>query len=128
MTAQSSNCQNLYKDKTKTTTNKATLVHHKRGITRGQALLSILLIVVLSFVASSMIFGKEKVAIAAPHAQKGALLITIQSGDTLWSIAEAYKEKSGLTARELLEEIMKQNHLDSPMIYAGNDLIIPTYR
>ncbi|TPG82527.1 LysM peptidoglycan-binding domain-containing protein [Brevibacillus laterosporus] len=128
MTVQSSNCQNLYKDKTNTTTNKATWVHHKRGITRGQALLSILLIVVLSFVVSSMIFGKEKVAIAAPHAQQDSLVITIQSGDTLWSIAEAYKEKSGLTARELIEEIMKQNHLDNPMIYAGNDLIIPTYR
>ncbi|RAP23915.1 hypothetical protein C2W64_02991 [Brevibacillus laterosporus] len=75
-----------------------------------------------------MIFGKEKVAIAAPHAQQDSLVITIQSGDTLWSIAEAYKEKSGLTARELIEEIMKQNHLDNPMIYAGNDLIIPTYR
>ncbi|QOS99910.1 LysM peptidoglycan-binding domain-containing protein [Brevibacterium sp. JNUCC-42] len=127
MTVQSSNCQNLYKDKTKTTTNKATWVHHKRGITRGQALLSIMFIFVLSFVANSMIFGKEKVAIAAPHAQQDALVITIQSGDTLWSIAEAYKEKSGLTARELIEEIMKQNHLDNPMIYAGNDLIIPTY-
>ncbi|MBM7110504.1 Cell division suppressor protein YneA [Brevibacillus laterosporus] len=75
-----------------------------------------------------MIFGKEKVAIAAPNTQQEALVITIQPGDTLWSIAEAYQQESGLSVRELMEEIMIRNQLDSPMIYAGNNLVIPAYR
>ncbi|MBG9789575.1 cell division suppressor protein YneA [Brevibacillus laterosporus] len=128
MMVQSSNCQNLYKDKTRTTTNKHTLVHHRRGITRGQAIVTILLIIIVSFAAGSMIFGKEKVATAAPNTQKEALVITIQPGDTLWSIAEAYQQESGLSVRELMEEIMIRNQLDSPMIYAGNNLVIPAYR
>ncbi|AUM65646.1 LysM peptidoglycan-binding domain-containing protein [Brevibacillus sp. 7WMA2] len=127
MMVQSSNCQNLYKDKTKTMTSKNTLVHHRKGITRGQAIVTLLLIIV-SFAAGSMIFGKEKVAIAAPHTQQAAIVITIQPGDTLWSIAQAYQQESGLSARELMDEIMKQNQLDSPMIYAGNNLAIPVYR
>jgi len=104
------------------------LVHHRRGITRGQAIVTILLIIIVSFAAGSMIFGKEKVAIAAPNTQKEALVITIQPGDTLWSIAEAYQQESGLSVRELMEEIMIRNQLDSPMIYAGNNLVIPAYR
>lgn len=49
--------------------------------------------------------------------------ITVQSGDSLWSIALKYKEKGDI--RKYIYDIKKLNNLDNSNIYAGQEIIIP---
>jgi len=54
--------------------------------------------------------------------------ITIESGDTLWSIADAHMCEEYDSIEELIEEIQTINHLsDDSVIVAGGNLIIPYF-
>lgn len=52
------------------------------------------------------------------------ILIHVQPGDTLWSIARSnsYGNKN---TRSLVHEIKKYNNLKSSTIYVGDELVIP---
>ena len=52
--------------------------------------------------------------------------ITIQPGDTLWSIATKYKT-SGSTTKEYVEELMQMNGLHNDNITSGMKLVITYY-
>jgi cell division protein YceG involved in septum cleavage len=49
--------------------------------------------------------------------------VAIQSGDTLWSIAEKYGNNSDI--RKYIYEIKKINNLDSNMLYENTAILIP---
>ena len=49
----------------------------------------------------------------------------VQSGDTLWGIAEKYKPH-WMDTREYIHEISKLNDMDSDTIHTGDELIIYT--
>lgn len=51
-------------------------------------------------------------------------VIPIVKGDTIWSIANKYKIESENT-KDYANEIMKFNHMYSPHIKAGQQIIIP---
>lgn len=54
--------------------------------------------------------------------------IEVASGDTLWSIAEEYKDDQFYAStKEYVDEVMHMNHLTSSNIVAGQSLIIPYY-
>ncbi|WP_232700047.1 cell division suppressor protein YneA [Brevibacillus daliensis] len=98
-------------------------IHNRkqRGITRLHAIVFIILLSTLSFLTGSLVFAEKNTVIAS-----GELLeITIQPGDTLWTIASEYHSQTDLTTQELVQEIQEINQLESPLIYAGNNLIIP---
>ena len=53
--------------------------------------------------------------------------ITVKSGDTLWTIAQNHKQKYNKRGdiRKLIFEIKEANNLESSIIYAGDELVIP---
>ena len=55
--------------------------------------------------------------------------ITIQSGDTLWSIADSYMDDTMYSSkREYISEVKKINHLgNSGDIQSGQEIIVPYY-
>ena len=50
--------------------------------------------------------------------------ITIQPGDSLWSIAQTYHQHSGMEIREYICELKRMNQLYSDEIRAGDSLTI----
>lgn len=49
----------------------------------------------------------------------------VQTGDTLWDIAEAYSNNN-VDLREFISEIEEKNQLKSAYIYSGDVLLVPT--
>ena len=53
----------------------------------------------------------------------------VQSGDTLWTIAEEYNSTGVQSTQSYVEEVCRINHLsDANQIYAGNKICIPYYQ
>lgn len=68
-----------------------------------------------------MLFTKHA---SVAFAQQNMATVYVQPGDTLWSIAKEYKaEKADI--RDVIDDIMEYNHLQSAVIYTGDKLIIP---
>lgn len=55
---------------------------------------------------------------------KAYYVITVESGDTLWSIASEYGSNRN-DVRQLIYEISNLNELESSEIYIGQQLLIP---
>ena len=55
---------------------------------------------------------------------KAYYVITVESGDTLWSIASEYSNNRN-DVRKLIYEISNLNELESSDIYIGQQLLIP---
>lgn len=53
--------------------------------------------------------------------------VTIESGDSLWSIAEEHITDGYHSIPELVEEIKNANHLYTDEIHTGEKLIVPYY-
>lgn len=53
--------------------------------------------------------------------------ITIESGDTIWSIAQQYMDDDYLSVNDYIEEVEAINDISSDKITAGNSIIIPYY-
>ena len=49
----------------------------------------------------------------------------VESGDTLWSIGERYRETSFASREDYIREVMRVNQLTSSHIYEGDLLVIP---
>ncbi len=50
--------------------------------------------------------------------------ITIESGDTLWSIADEYKSGSNKNTKEFVSELKSMNNLHSDEIMSGQKLLV----
>ena len=50
--------------------------------------------------------------------------ITIQPGDSLWSIAQTYNQNSNMEIREYISELKRMNGMHSDEIRAGDSLTI----
>lgn len=50
--------------------------------------------------------------------------ITIESGDTLWSISEKYMYDEYDSVEDYMKELMNINGLTSDKLYAGNNLVV----
>lgn len=76
-------------------------------------------IIALSVVLSTLFFATSSYG----SAEKQYETITVQSGDTLWEIADRYNK--GGDIRRIIYEIKEANNLTGSMIYAGDILRIP---
>ncbi|MDO4734527.1 MAG: LysM peptidoglycan-binding domain-containing protein [Lachnospiraceae bacterium] len=54
--------------------------------------------------------------------------ITIESGDTLWSIAKEYKSGAYKTTQDYVDELISMNHLHSDAITSGQKLIVAYFQ
>jgi hypothetical protein len=62
--------------------------------------------------------------VGATTAPTAAVTMVVRPGDTVWSIAESHA--SGGDVRDEVAQILSANHLNSPIIQAGEILIIPS--
>ena len=54
--------------------------------------------------------------------------ITIEPGDTLWSIAKEYKSGAYKTTQDYVDELISMNHLHSDAITSGQKLIVAYFK
>mgnify|MGYP001164405487 CR=1 FL=1 len=97
------------------------------GITRGQALAVLLGIALFFYVMIELVFAPvAKGSVVLPETPVQPVLeVTVQQGDSLWKLANLYREKSDLETGELIQKIKEANDLEGVMIYPGQTLVIP---
>lgn len=67
----------------------------------------------------------EEQAVAVSH--KYYTSITIEEGETLWTIADRYSAGAGMDTSEYLRELKAMNNLTDDTIYAGCHLTVAYY-
>jgi cell division protein YceG involved in septum cleavage len=93
---------------------------------RKRAALLLLLILVILFTfffLTNTVFASN----SRVDSVKLVTSITIEKGDTLWSIATEYVTEEYSSINQYVEEIKSSNGLVSETIHAGEHLIIPYY-
>lgn len=83
--------------------------------------IAVILIILFTGVTLVRSFADES---AAPIASIEEKVVLVDSGDTLWDIAESVKRK-GLDTREAIQRIKERNDLTSSSLRSGDRLIIP---
>lgn len=76
-----------------------------------------------TMVAASVLIGTHAVSAGQAH-PKPAVVYHVQPGDTLWSIAA--KLAPSKDPREVVDDLMKGNHLGSPTIVPGQTVRFTT--
>ncbi len=82
---------------------------------RFAVFIAIVIITTLAAVISPSVYGEK--------ASPGTVLITVKSGDTLWSIAKKYRGSTEI--RKYIYKIKKINNMDDCKIYKGMEIAIP---
>ena len=83
--------------------------------------LFITLMTIIITMSLSMLFGNTYVS---GSSNKAYYAITVESGDTLWTIAEKYSDDK-TDIRQFIYDISKINDLESSKILVGQKLLIP---
>jgi hypothetical protein len=86
---------------------------------RGRLVLVALFLVLVGGAAALLSPASQAADPAAPPQ-----LAVVQPGDTLWSVAARYRPSTVPFA--VIDEIRRLNHLDGYIVYAGQELILPT--
>ena len=64
---------------------------------------------------------------ASNASEKYFTCITVEKGDSLWSIAEEYMTEEYDSTQEYVSEVMQINNLKNSTIVIGTSLIVPYY-
>ena len=72
-------------------------------------------------------FGITRANASKPEGHKYYVSITIEPGDTLWSIAEENMSDDYRNVNEYIREVMYTNCLSSADITAGRHIVIPRF-
>ncbi len=86
-------------------------------------LLTFLIVIVIAFT----VWGVTGANASKPVGQKYYVSITIEPGDTLWSIAEENISDEYKNIKEYIKEVRSINSLTTTDITAGRHLVIPRY-
>lgn len=98
----------------------------KKSAALKKYILTVLTIVVVLFVISGAI--NSNAGSMENQKYKYYAKIVIQEGDTLWSIADEYRDPSMNTRASYISEVKSINHIkDADQITAGKILIVPYY-
>lgn len=85
-------------------------------------------IILISVILGTILFGTIRTeAASSEETYKYYTSISIQTGDTLWSIAEQYGTAECGDITDYIEEICSLNHITDDDIHAGQYLTIPYY-
>ena len=61
------------------------------------------------------------------HREKYYTAITVEQGDTLWSIADEYMTSEYTDRDSFMDEVREMNHLTGSIIHADSTLLVPYY-
>lgn len=89
---------------------------------RGRLVLVGLLAAVL--VALTVGWGAARAGVAATDTPQRSVTVIVARGDTLWSIADDVDP--GADRRQVIDRIIRANHLDGARIEPGQRLVVPT--
>lgn len=90
--------------------------------------LKFVIFVLLGAVALSGMLTVSVLASKKPYeVKKNITTVSIERGDTLWTIAQNYYTEENQSMKSYIEEIKECNHLSSSRIKEGQNLIIPYY-
>ncbi len=77
---------------------------------------------------SSIMFGSIKAQAASTETTyKYYTSIRIESGDTLWDIANEYVSDEYADKNEYMNEVCEINHISADEIHAGQYIVVPYY-
>ena len=94
---------------------------------KGIVLLITALFIVAAILIGCSISGLAKTSSSSECSYKYYTSITVEQGDTLWSIAGEYMTAEYSHIEDYITEIRELNHLEDDGIYAGECLTIPYY-
>lgn len=80
-------------------------------------------LLVLAAGAWAFVFGQSAIASSTPGSSASFTYVTVEAGDTLWSLAETYA--TGEDARDWIQDLASLNALASAEIYPGQQLALP---
>ncbi len=80
------------------------------------------------FVIIAFVIGIKAKADSDTHREKGFVSVQVNSGDTVWSIAEEHYSPEFKSIVAYVNEIEKTNHIVDGAITCGNYIIVPVYR
>jgi LysM repeat protein len=103
-----------------TATQHTTTANHTRLTKRGRVLLLAALVAVL-FGAFSL--GRSVSEAAPPSAQPAQHLVTVQQGDSLWTLAQRVAPDND--PRDVVARIRDLNDLSSSSLTPGQQLVLP---
>ena len=100
---------------------------HKKGMSSIARFFLVLM--VISAAVCIILFGGKKITNAEESGNTVQLTkyfktITIEKGDTLWSIAAQYKSGDYRSTRDYVDELMSMNGLHSDQITSGQKLVV----
>lgn len=98
-------------------------------VRRQRGILAVAIIIV---VALGILLGTSMNALASSEKDiasynKYYVSIRIESGDTLWSIADEYVEEFNLSKEAYIAEVCQINGISENNIQAGDHIVIPYY-
>ena len=93
---------------------------------------SILALVVLALVVFGILLGTGMNALASSDKDiasynKYYVSIRVESGDTLWTIADEYIDGFNIDKDDYIKEICKINEISKNDIHAGDYIVVPYY-
>lgn len=94
-----------------------------KSIFRLTTIITLLLVLITAFV---VLGNPKQVKADETEYYKYFQFYKVESGDTLWSLANSYaKDKSDVNA--YIKEVIQSNHIKNYKIYEGETLVIPYY-
>ncbi|MDE3838613.1 cell division suppressor protein YneA [Bacillus methanolicus] len=79
-----------------------------------------IILVMVSFTAALLFSDYVKDANSESY-----LKVTVEEGESLWSIAEKFSDKHGLSSDEFISWVERTNGINGDNIYPGEELVIP---
>lgn len=103
----------------------------KKKYARNQLYIRFIIVTAALVLTVSFLFGNIFVFAKSDQTQmisyKYFTSVKIQSGDTLWDLAQTYYSNEYESLTDYIEDVKKINSLTSDSIHAGKYLMIPYY-
>ena len=98
-------------------------------VRRQRGLIAIAIIIIVSF---GILLGSSINALASSDKDiasynKYYVSIQVESGDTLWSIADEYVDGFNISKEEYISEVCSINEISQNDIHAGDYIVVPYY-
>lgn len=117
-----------YNDKISAKANES-LRKREAVVRRQRGILAIAIILVVAF---GILLGSSINALASSEKDissynKYYVSIRVESGDTLWTIADEYVEGFNLSKNDYIAEVCQINQISEDEIHAGDYIVVPYY-